>query len=51
MGLMLQNLDLNIPVKRENSDIDPAGQDFVSQGSSLITGRRVTNWGSEDIQI
>lgn len=47
----MQNLNLNIPVKRKNSDIDPAGQDFASQGSSLITSRRVTNWGSEDIQI
>lgn len=48
---MLQNLDLNIPVNKENSDIDPAGQDFASQGSPLITNRRVTNWGSDYVQI
>lgn len=48
---MLQNLDLNSPVEKENSDIDPAGLDFASQGSSLIASRKVTNWGSEYVQI
>lgn len=48
---MLQNVDLNIPVKRENSDVDPVGQDFASEGSSLITSRRVTCWDSEYVQI
>lgn len=41
---MLQNLDLNIPMKWENSEIDSAVQVFASQGFSLITSRRVTNW-------
>lgn len=36
---MLQNLDLNIPVKRENTDTDPAGQDFASHGSCLIQAK------------
>lgn len=48
---MLQNLDLNVPTKWENSERDSAVQVFASQGFSLITSRRVTNWGSGYVQI
>lgn len=33
---MLQNVDLNIPMKWENVEIDPAVHDFATQGFSLM---------------
>lgn len=33
---MPQNLDLNIPMKWENAEIDPAVHDFATQGFSLM---------------
>lgn len=42
---------LNVPVRRENSDVDPADRNCGSQGSSLIASRRVTKWVSEYVEI
>lgn len=40
-----------MPVRRENSDTDPADQNCGSQGSPLIASRRVTKWVSEYKQM